>query len=135
MCSSINCVIQRLPRAGLIDSITKQNSWRSCMMPGCCVVASDKKPPAVRKHPRPLAKPNWRFDMNTNTTSDRLTQLCDQAIARLDRCIQLLKAIRDQDTASANAAAWLRGMTRFIPYEGEQIVVNVDPIFAELEAM
>jgi hypothetical protein len=73
--------------------------------------------------------------MTTHIKSDRLTQLCDDAITRLDRCISLLKAITAKDTASANAAAWLRGQTRHVPYEGEVLCVPMEPIFAELEAL
>jgi hypothetical protein len=78
--------------------------------------------------------------MNTSTTSDRLKQeyarldkLCDQAIHRLDRCIALLKQIKDHDTASANAASFLHHECQSRPYDGEAIVVPVEKIFAELE--
>jgi hypothetical protein len=67
--------------------------------------------------------------------SPRLGQLCDEAIARLERAIQLLKDIKAKDTASGNAAAWLRDMTRFVPFEGDVLCVPMEPVFVELEAM
>jgi hypothetical protein len=78
--------------------------------------------------------------MNTSTTSDRLTQeatrldkLCDQAIANLDRCIKLLEQIKANDTASSNAAHWLRNECHHRPYDGLAIVVPVESIYQELE--
>lgn len=71
----------------------------------------------------------------SNTKTNQLTELCDKTIERLEHAVRLLKGIKAQDAASPNSVAWLRGLTRTIPYEGDVLCVNVDPIFAELEQM
>jgi hypothetical protein len=69
------------------------------------------------------------------TKTNHLTKLCDDVIARLERAKNLIQDIHNNDTASANAAAWLRGQCRFIPYEGSSPCFSVDPIFTELAEM
>jgi hypothetical protein len=59
--------------------------------------------------------------------------LCDKTLSQLRHAAELVEGIRANDAASMNAAAWLRARTRFIPYEGQAIVIPVEAIFEEIE--
>jgi hypothetical protein len=54
-------------------------------------------------------------------------------LTELRRAAALIEGIKAQDAGSANAAAWLRGMCRHLPYEGSTLCISMDALFAEIE--
>lgn len=65
----------------------------------------------------------------------RLNRLCDEAIGRLERAIDLICDVKKQDGASGNAARWLLGLTRTMPFEGRMLCLPLDAVFEELHEM
>jgi hypothetical protein len=65
--------------------------------------------------------------------SDRLDRLCGQALDRLGHIADLIRAIRTQDGASANAVAWLDAKCHRHSYEGAVWQLPLDDLFGELE--
>lgn len=65
-------------------------------------------------------------------TNARLNRLCDEAIGRLERAIDLIRDVKKQDGASDNASRWLLGLTRAMPFEGRVLCLSLDSVFEEL---
>jgi hypothetical protein len=64
------------------------------------------------------------------TTTTTLTALCTEAVARLERATQLVKAIA---TGDIDAARRLESMADFDTYAGSCLKVNVSALLGEVE--
>jgi hypothetical protein len=71
--------------------------------------------------------------MDNTNRPDRLTQLCDEAVGRLERAADLLKRIKAGDQSFPSPAVQLAAMCRHVAYEGSVLAVPVDAILAELQ--
>jgi hypothetical protein len=73
--------------------------------------------------------------MNSSTKSARLVKMCDEAIGRLERALELLRRIKAGDNSFPSPAEQLAAMCRHVAYEGNVLAVPVDAILAELQEL